>query len=232
MKYLIAFTFFVASSLHAQSDFEKAKLYFDSGKYPQAVVLFEKYQKQHPENLTVLEYLGDCQSHLGDWKLALPYYQRLKSCNPSEAEYCYKYGGAMAMIAKESNVFKALSMMDEIEAAFFQTVKLNPKHVGARWALIEIYLQLPSIFGGSEKKAIAYSNELQQISPVDGYLSRGHIEEHYKRYLQAEKQYKKAIDVGNSPTTYRKLADLYKNKMEQPEKARQVLAAYNEKNKL
>jgi hypothetical protein len=41
----------------------------------------------------------------------------------------------------------------------------------------------------------------------------------------------KAIEVGNSKTTYQKLADLYKNKMAQPEKAKKLWATYNEKNK-
>ena len=45
-----------------------------------------------------------------------------------------------------------------------------------------IYIQLPGIVGGSETKAIKYSNELLKLSPVDGYLSRGQIEEYFERY--------------------------------------------------
>ena len=55
--------------------------------------------------------------------------------------------------------------------------------------------------------------------------------EYFNRYSNAEKFYLKAIEIGNSKTTYQKLADLYKNKMAQPEKARKVWATYNEKNK-
>ena len=70
-----------------------------------------------------------------------------------------------------------------------------------------------------------------QLSVVDGYLSRGHIEEYFKRYESAEKQYKKAIAVSDSKTSYNKLASLYKNKMKEPERAKSVLEAYNNKNK-
>jgi hypothetical protein len=95
--------------------------------------------------------------------------------------------------------------------------------------LIELYIQLPGIVGGSESKAIKYSNELLRLSPVDGYLSRGHIEEYFKRYKVAEQQYKKAILIGGSKISYQKLANLYKNKMREPEKAKLVLETYNKK---
>jgi len=75
-----------------------------------------------------------------------------------------------------------------------------------------IYIQLPGIVGGSETKAIKYSNELLKLSPVDGYLSRGQIEEHFKRYSVAEQQYKKAIAAGSTKIGGQMLSNLYKNK--------------------
>jgi len=231
MKYFIAALFFTAIQTGAQTHFEQGEICFKKQQYQEAKLLFEQHLKQQPNDLNAVEYLGDTQSHLGNWKSALQQYQKLKERKPTVAEYCYKYGGAMAMMAKESNVFKALSMVSDIKSAFEKALALNPKHLGARWALIELYIQLPSLAGGSEKQALRYSNELLKISAVDGYLSRGHIEEYYGRYPEAEKQYKKAIDIGNSATTYQKLANLYKNKMDQPEKAKQLLALYNEKNK-
>jgi tetratricopeptide (TPR) repeat protein len=122
-------------------------------------------------------------------------------------------------------------LLDDVKVAFKKAIQLNPNHIGARWALIEIYIQLPGFVGGSESKAKKYAEELLKISPVDGYLSKGHIEEYFKRYTIAEKYYLKAIEIGNSKTTYQKLVDLYKNKMAQPEKAKKVWAIYNEKNK-
>jgi tetratricopeptide (TPR) repeat protein len=133
------------------------------------------------------------------------------------------------MKAKETSKFKALGMIDEVKGSFEKAISLNPKHIESRWALIELYIQLPGIVGGSESKAIKYSNELLRLSPVDGYLSRGHIEEYFKRYKVAEQQYKKAILIGGSKISYQKLANLYKNKMREPEKAKLVLETYNKK---
>ena len=231
MRYSCLLLFFISLSTWSQSNFERAQNYFNTQKYEQAKIIFEKLILVHPNDLKSLEYLGDIQCNLQHWEAAIPYYQKLKKYQPSNAEYHYKYGGAMAMLAKKSNVFKALSMVNTIQDPFKKALVLNPKHIGARWALIEIYLQLPKVLGGSEEKAIGYAEELARLSIVDGYLSRGHIEEYFKRYANAEKQYLKAIEAGNSATAYQKLADLYKNKMAQPEKARQLLAAFNEKNK-
>ncbi len=227
MKFFCQLLLFIPITMLAQTSFEKGESFFSSGKYSQAKLEFEKTLSHNPNDLKTLEYLGDIQCHIKKWDSAIPYYQKLTALKPKQAEYFYKYGGALGMEAKESNKFKALSMIGDVKAAFEKAIILNANHVGARWALIEIYIQLPAIVGGSEKKAVQYANELLKISPVDGHLGKGHIEEYFHRYTKAEKHYKKAIETGNSPATYQKLANLYKNKMNQPEKAKQLLAAYN-----
>jgi len=214
----------------SQSDFDKAEKLFKAQKFDQAQLVFESILKTNPSDLKTIEYLGDIAGHRKSWDKAIGYYKKLKQLKPSEADYHFKYGGVLGMKAKDSNKFKALGMIDEVKASFEKAINLNPKHIESRWALIELYIQLPGIVGGSESKAIKYSNELLQLSPVDGYLSRGHIEEYFKRYNVAEQQYKKAILVGDSKVSYHKLANLYKNKMRDSEKAKAILETYNKKN--
>ena len=231
MKYSYLIFFFISISLFSQSDLETAVNYYNAKQYEAAKAIFVKRVNQNPYDLKSIEFLGDIQSHYKNWDNAISYYEILKQNNPFQANYFYKYGGALGMKAKESNKFKALMMMDEVKSSFEKAIKLNPKHIEARWALIEVYIQLPTIVGGSQEKAIKYSDELLKISPVDGYLSKGHIYEYYKKYALAESQYQKAISVGNSKNSYQKLADLYKNKMNLPEKAKQTIITYNEINK-
>ena len=57
------------------------------------------------------------------------------------------------MKAKEGSKFAALGMLDDVENAFLTAAKLDSKHIESRWALVEFYLQIPGILGGSEKKA-------------------------------------------------------------------------------
>lgn len=215
----------------AFGDFEKAEKLFQKGQYVQAKNLFEVYLKDNPNHTKTLEYLGDIEGLNRSWDNAIFYYEKLKMINPKEANYYFKYGGVLGMKAKESNKFVALGMISEIKASFEKAILLNPNHIEARWALIELYLQLPGIVGGSESKAQKYSNELFVLSPVDGYLSKAHIAEYFEHFNIAEKYYNKAIEIGGSSTTYIKLSDFYKNKLNQPEKAKQVLDVFKEKNK-
>lgn len=206
----------------SQSDFDKGKKLFEADKYEQAQSVFETFLVANPSHLKTIEYLGDIAAQNKSWDKAIGYYSQLKQLKPSEANYYYKYGGALGLKAKEVNKFKALGMIGEIKESFEKAIVLNPKHIEARWALVMLYMKLPGIVGGSESKAIQYSNELLKLSPVDGYLSKGQIDEHFGKYTLAEEQYKKAIAAGSTKTGSQMLANLYKNKMNQPEKAAKI----------
>ena len=213
MKKLIALFIVLPMMMWSQSNFNKAEKLFEAKKYEQAQPVFESFLKENPSHLKTLEYLGDIAGHNKSWDKAIVYYQKLKQLKPAEANYYFKYGNVLGMKAKESNKLKALGMIPEIKESFEKAIELNPKHIEARWALVIIYIQLPGFVGGSESKAIKYSNELLKLSPVDGYLSRGQIEEYFKRYQAAEQQYKKAIAAGSTKVGAQMLANLYKNKM-------------------
>jgi tetratricopeptide (TPR) repeat protein len=222
MKQILFFFLLFPLLILAQSNFDKGEKLFKEGKYEQAKPLFESCLKESPNNLKTIEYLGDIAGHEKSWDKAIGYYKKLKQLKPSEANYHFKYGGVLGMKAKESNKFKALGMIGEVKASFEKAIELNPKHIEARWALVYLYINLPAIVGGSESKAIRYSNELLKLSPVDGYLSRGQIEEYFERYTAAETQYKKAIAAGSTKLGVKMLTNLYKNKMNQPEKVAQI----------
>lgn len=219
LKLAILFFLTVTSSLTANY-FEQGEKLFHQQKYAEAVPYFTKYLEQYPNHLKTLEYLGDSAAHLQQWQKAQGFYIALQRLQPQEADYYYKYGAALAMEAKESNVFKAYRLISKIEKALLTAARLNPKHIDVRWALVHLYLQIPALAGGSEKKAQHYADELISLSSVDGYLAKGTIEMYFKRYIKAEVYYKKAHEIGNSTTTFKKLYDLYVNNLNQPEKAK------------
>jgi tetratricopeptide (TPR) repeat protein len=141
---------------------------------------------------------------------------------PNNADFHYKYGGALGMKAKIVNKFKALAMIDEIKSSFEKAVSLDQKHAASRWGLVMFYLELPGIVGGSESKAVAYSNELMRLSPLEGYLSKGYIEEFFGRNKKAELNYSKALELTNSKLAFQKLYNLYTYKMKNLEKAKKL----------
>ena len=227
MKNLYLYIFLLFSTLAiSQTEFDTAEKFYLQGNNNQAQKLFETLLKTQPNHLKTIEYLGDIFGQNKSWDNAIFYYKKLKKLKPIEANYYYKYGGALGMKAKEANKFKALGMIDEVRSSFEKAIQLNPNHIDARKALVELYLQLPGIVGGSEKKATKYANEIFAISPIEGYIAKGKIAEYFNRYSEAELQFKKAIELGQSRKIAQNLANLYKYKMNLPEKAKSVLEIY------
>lgn len=219
MKFLSFLIFLISFNTMADTDFEKAEKLYNQEKYDQAKTLFESYLKSNPNNYKTIEYLGDIAGHQKKWDEAIKQYKVLKIQFPKSADYWYKYGGALGMKAKSVNKFKALGLIDDVETAFLTASKLDTKHIDSRWALVMLYIELPGILGGSEAKAVRYSNELMELSKVDGYLSKGYIDEYFNRYKSAEVNYIKAHEIGNSKTTFQKLYNLYLKKLKDKAKA-------------
>ncbi|MDP2161344.1 MAG: hypothetical protein Q8K02_12720 [Flavobacterium sp.] len=222
MKIFKLLILLISFQMMANSDFEKAEQLFHKGRYVEAKSVFSIYLKSNPNHTKTIEYLGDIAGVEKNWDEAIFYYSKIKTQHPKNADYHYKFGGAMGMKAKESNKFKALGMIDEIEKSFLTAAKLDANHIDSRWALVMLYIELPGIVGGSETKAQKYANELMNLSKVDGYLAKGFIDEYFKRYRSAEANYMIAHEIGNSKNTFQKLYDLYKNKLKQPQKAEEL----------
>ena len=175
------------------------------------------FLKDHPDNLQAIELLGDALGYQKKWDSAVIEYKKLVDANPKNANYQYKYGGVLGMKALQ-NKFKAIGLIGDIKAAFTNAAELDDTHIDARWALVEFYMQLPGIFGGSKSKSLQYAQELENLSKVDGYLAKGYVYEYDNNPILAEKYYKMAILEGGSLTCFNKLTDFYENK-KQPQKA-------------
>lgn len=200
------------------ASFKTAETYFNQKKFDQAQPLFQAYLNANPDDKKTREYLGDIASYNKDWDTAIDFYEKLSAEDQKNADYHFKYGGALGMKALAISRIRALTYIGDIKEQFTTAAALDPEHIETRWALIELYLQLPGILGGSTSKAEKYADELQQISAIDGYLSKGYIEEYNNNDKEAEKYYKQAIEVGGSPNTYDKLTNIYE-KSNQPEAA-------------
>ena len=229
MKITQLFFIFISFSVFSQTSFEKAEKLYIQKKYSESEKLFLEHLKAQPNHSETIEYLGDIAGVQKNWDEAMANYKKLKTSFPKNANYWYKYGGALGMKAKESNKFKALGMIDEVEESFLTAAKLDVKHIESRWALVMLYIELPAMIGGSEKKAQKYANELMALSKVDGYLAKGYIDVYFSRYAKAEINYKKAHEIGNSKTTFEKLYDLYLNKLKDKTKANKLKEQFENK---
>lgn len=216
----VLFIFFLPLISFAQSStYERGIQLYYQENYRQAKPHFESHLRSNPNHLKTIEYLGDIAAYASDWDTALSYYKILLDAHPNNANYNFKYGGVLGRKAQSISRFRAALLVSDIRKHLEKAAQLDPNHIEVRWALIDLYIALPSIMGGSETTALKYANELMKISEVDGYLTLGYIAEHFNRPADAERHYKKAMQIGQSPLTYLKLADLYENVTNEPEKS-------------
>lgn len=187
-------------------------------EYTEAETTLTNYLTTHPNEAKALELLGETYALQENWEAATTVFKTLVLKDTKNANYHFKYGGALAMKALRANKLYALFMMNEIKSEFLLAAKLDKTHIDSRWALVVFYTEFPGIIGGSIKKALEYTEELYLLSPVDGYLSKGYVYEFDGETKLAEKNYKKAIEVGGSITCFQKLTSFYE-KNDAPQKA-------------
>lgn len=219
MRLLLYILFLFRATVFSQStDFEKGVLHYSQKEWGKAKPYFLAALRDNVNNVKAQEYLGDIAAYAKNWDDALGYYKPLVKTDETNANYHFKYGGVLAYKAQSSNKLKALTLVGDIKKHLHKAVELDKNHIEARWALVEIYISLPGIVGGSEAKAKHYAKELLELSEVDGHLALGYVAEYSNRPADAEIHYKKAIAIGGSEHTYTKLSGLYE-KTNQPSKA-------------
>jgi len=208
----------ISSMCFSQTSIEKAEVFIAKKQFKSAQNEMLTFLKTNPEDNQAIELLGDAYGHEKKWDDAIEQYKILTEQQPKSANYQYKYGGALGMKALSISKLKALGIIGDLKSAFLKAAELDPNHIDARWALVELYISLPGIIGGSTSKALKYAEELEKLSKVDGYLAKGYVYEYDDELELAEKYYRLAIKVGGSVTCYEKLTNFYE-KQNQPEKA-------------
>lgn len=218
MKLFVLILLWFPTILIAQTKFEAIEQLFVQKQYVKAQEIMTVYVSSNPNDLRGIELLGDAYGYQKKWDDAIICYKKLVNYDSNNANSHYKYGGVLGMKALTVNKFKALPIIGDVKASFLKAAELDPNHIDVRWALVELYMKLPVIIGGSKNTSLKYANELEKLSEVDGYLAKGFIYEYDKEPELAENYYKKAIVVGGSLTCYNKLTEFYE-KQNQPEKA-------------
>jgi len=149
-------------------------------QYARAEVFLEnelkKHQKQDINNL-----LGEVYGYQGKWDY------------PNNAEYQFRYGGVLARKAQGASKLKALTLVGKMKTALNKAASLDKTHLSARWALVDLYISLPGIVGGSTSKAYDYAKEIKKLSAIDGHLALGYVYEYDKQPNKAKEHYMKAL---------------------------------------
>lgn len=205
---------FIPLVMISQVNLNRVEALVNDKQFIQAESLAKDYLETDANNLKAIELLGDIYGFQKRWDDAINAYGKLVDANPEVANYQYKYGGALGMKALSVSKIRALGIIGDVKQAFLKAAELDPNHIDARWALVELYMQLPGIFGGSKSASLKYANELEQLSKVDGYLAKGYIYEYDNEPELAETYYKKAIKETGSLGHFNKPANSSHSKIQ------------------
>ena len=226
MKKLVLFLLFPFMCF-TQEKLDEIETLFEQKQFKKAETEITNFLKEHSDNNRAIELLGDAYGYQKKWDEAIIQYKKLVESKPNIANYHYKYGGVLGMKALQ-NKFKALGFIGDVKNAFIKAAELDKNHIDTRWALVDLYMQLPGIFGGSKSKSLKYAQELENLSKVDGYLAKGYVYEYDDEPELAETYYKMAIHEGGSLTCFNKLTTLYETE-NKPQKAINNLEAAQDK---
>lgn len=195
MGFFIAFIVLPSLTM-AQSSFEDGVNLLKNGKIQQAKnILLEYKEKEDAINL-----LGDIASFNKKWDEAIKYYRDLVDREPKSAEYNFKLGGALGMKALEGSKFQAALLVPEMKKSLLSAAELDPQHVEVRRALVEFYMQIPSLLGGGKNAAMEHVKELEEINKVEAHLARAYIYKIEEESETFQEEIGKAITVSvNNP---------------------------------
>ncbi len=190
-KYFIGIFCLFTMKMFPQTNFEQAERLLHNGQVNESKELFEN-DKANPR---AKEYLGDIASFQQNWDEAISYYKELVKKDPDNAVYNFKLGGAMGMKAYNASKFQAVLMIGDIKKYFRKAAELDKDYILPRRALVELYMELPDIIGGSKTLAESYAHELQNLNSIEALLAQAYIYRQSDYSELAKMKYEEAIQT-------------------------------------
>ena len=141
----------------------------------------------------VLYLLGRVAAGGNDAEKASDFFEKAIAKKPNDARYHYWLGRAYGDQAEKASIFRQASLAGKCRDEFERAVALDPNYIDARQALIEYYMQAPSIMGGSEEKALQQAAEIKKRSPLEGHIAFASIYSRQKKPDLVRKEYVDAV---------------------------------------
>ncbi|AVR44173.1 hypothetical protein C7S20_02210 [Christiangramia fulva] len=170
-KYFIVIFCLFTVNIFAQSQIVEAEKLLNNGEIEEAKQIF----LQNDQDEKAREYLGDIASFQKNWDQAKEYYRDLVKQEPENAVYNFKLAGALGMKAYNTSKFQAVFIIGDVKKYFRKAADLDKSFVLPRRALVELYMELPEIIGGSRTMAESYAHELENINPLEALLAQAYI---------------------------------------------------------
>lgn len=194
-KIFLLFMLLLGAGSYSQSSMLEIQSALDQGRLVAAKKMLHQRVSENPNDAVSLAYLGDIAGFEKDWDTSMALYKNLVQTHPDNADYSFKYGAALGMKALSISKIQSVIYISDIKKYLEKAVELDSKHVQARRVLVELYIKLPGILGGSLDKAQGFADELEDLNRVDYFLAQAFILKEEKGLVESEVFFKKALEA-------------------------------------
>jgi len=129
----------------------------------------------------------------GDSDAAIDILEKAVAQSPKNADAHYTLGTAYAARVQAGGILAAAKYASRIKEEWLTASTLDPKHVEARFGLVQVYAGAPGVMGGSFEKAFEQAKEIKAIDPVVGHRAYALVYSQQKKPDLANKEYADAI---------------------------------------
>ncbi len=183
-----------------QAAFTAAVELYTQRKPLEAQRAFEALALTAPTQSDIQFYLGRLALQRNDAAQAVIYLEKAVAVSPNDSRLHHRLGDAYGLSARKAGLFAQMGWANKCLASYEKAVALNPENLEARAALMNYYLQAPSLVGGGKDKALAQALAIKRKDPAAGRLAMAAVYLAEKKYDLAFHEYDEALQV--NPTDY------------------------------
>ena len=140
------------------------------------------------ESTALIKSIAELSYDYKDWDTAIDYYEKLLVDSPTAENY-FKLGVAAARKSLEVSRFFSVPYILKAKNSVLQAHELQPKKVIFLNLLIQLYAEIPSIFGGSIALAETKADVLRDIDPVEGRMMQAYVLKVKNNYEASKSRY-------------------------------------------
>lgn len=174
----------------------------NAGKADEAIVALASRLKTKPDDPDAHNLLARTYYSIGRWDDAVTEGERAVALDPSNSGYHMWLGRMYGEKADHSSFVTAAGLAKKIRQEFEKAVQLDANNLDARSDLAEFYLEAPSFMGGGKDKAKAQADAIARHDAAAAHWLQARIDEKEKRYDEAEREYKSAIEASGYEGRY------------------------------
>lgn len=91
-----------------------------------------------------------------------------------------------------------------------EAVSANSDNIDLKWKLIGLYTAIPSLMGGSSRKAIIIASDILDLNPAEGHLALGTVYMKDREFNAAREEFMQAVEIsGRSARCVSRMGECY-----------------------